>query len=321
MKKIFIASIVFLVIAGISTTVLSEEIVHTVKKGDTLWDISIMYLKTPWNWPIVWANNKDVTNPHLIYPGDKIIIRKNEKGAEIVIVRDTKSSPDVYTPEQFIQQKEKTLVVSPEYSSLIYSSTPIKGLGEFLDKEDSGGFATFGDTILVKMTTPMKPGEGFALVSMERKIKDKFKVMGFFYRIAAIAKIEDVQGDIARCKIIYAIQEVKKGDIAYTLQEIKPLTLNLSFPQIKEPAKVIDLYGGITKISAYDVVFVNAGTIQGVTPGSVLSIYEPTSPYESVDEYRGMALVIKTLENSSMGIVLEARAEIEKHFMVKGTEK
>ena len=43
---------------------------YVVKKGDTLWDISAMYLKEPWFWPEIWYVNPNIANPHLIFPGD-----------------------------------------------------------------------------------------------------------------------------------------------------------------------------------------------------------------------------------------------------------
>ena len=53
---------------------------YTVKKGDTLWDISQRFNDTPWQWPELWKENKQLPNPHWIYPGERIrLYLKGEK--------------------------------------------------------------------------------------------------------------------------------------------------------------------------------------------------------------------------------------------------
>lgn len=46
--------------------------VHTVERGDTLWDLSQKYLGSPWYWPKVWSYNPEIANPHWIYPGNNV---------------------------------------------------------------------------------------------------------------------------------------------------------------------------------------------------------------------------------------------------------
>jgi hypothetical protein len=52
--------------------------VHTVKPGDTLWDVSNAYLGTAWVWPSVWKENREIENPHRIEPGDRLWISSTE---------------------------------------------------------------------------------------------------------------------------------------------------------------------------------------------------------------------------------------------------
>ena len=49
-----------------------EPTIYVIKKGDTLWGLSERFIKDPKFWPNMWAKNRQITNPHLIYPGQKI---------------------------------------------------------------------------------------------------------------------------------------------------------------------------------------------------------------------------------------------------------
>jgi nucleoid-associated protein YgaU len=51
---------------------------YIVKKGDTLWDISERFTGNPFNYPRIAGENL-IENPDLIYPEQKIIIKKKEK--------------------------------------------------------------------------------------------------------------------------------------------------------------------------------------------------------------------------------------------------
>ncbi len=74
---------------------------YTIKSGDTLWAISGLYLKQPWRWPELWGMNlNDIRNPHLIYPGQVLVLDKSSgravlraRGAEAGGLQTVKVSP------------------------------------------------------------------------------------------------------------------------------------------------------------------------------------------------------------------------------------
>lgn len=60
---------------------------HIIVRGDTLWDLSNQYLANPFLWPQLWDANRYITDPHLIYPGDPLVI------PELDVVRTAEGEP------------------------------------------------------------------------------------------------------------------------------------------------------------------------------------------------------------------------------------
>jgi LysM repeat protein len=72
----------------------ADEVIHVVKKGDTLWDLAKAYLKDPFKWPEVFKRNTDIVeNPHWIYPGETIRIPSSEVKPEVLARITTKPAP------------------------------------------------------------------------------------------------------------------------------------------------------------------------------------------------------------------------------------
>ncbi len=101
--------------AGVSLSELAPNAPdsHTVKRGDTLWAISKIFLKSPWRWPELWGMNmEDIKNPHRIYPGQVLYLDKSGGRARL----STRRPGDSDTP---------TVRVSPRIRSESLSESAI----------------------------------------------------------------------------------------------------------------------------------------------------------------------------------------------------
>src|SRR5215813_5694771 len=76
---------------GRGDSVVTPGQVHSVVRGDTLWDLSQTYLGSPWYWPKVWSYNPEIANPHWIYPGNRV--RFFPSGEEVPARVEVASAP------------------------------------------------------------------------------------------------------------------------------------------------------------------------------------------------------------------------------------
>lgn len=72
----------------------SAPTTYVVVKGDTLWDISAVFLEQPWLWPKLWRLNPEISNPHLIYPGDVLRLVYDENGEPMLVVNQPETTDD-----------------------------------------------------------------------------------------------------------------------------------------------------------------------------------------------------------------------------------
>ena len=96
---------------------------YIVKNGDTLWDISGIFLKQPWLWPKLWRLHPDINNPHLIYPGDELRLVFDEKGQPMLV----RGKPELkWSPRARMQLKDQSAI----------STLPLKVIAPYI-KYDS----------------------------------------------------------------------------------------------------------------------------------------------------------------------------------------
>lgn len=255
--------------------------VYVVQKGDTLWDISNMYLDKPWLWPELWRNNVHIVNPHLIYPGDELRLRYNEQGEAVLeMVRDTSKPTIKLSPEGRKTIKEKQpidvlpwSVIQPyiENDSLM-SQQDYDRLPHLLGNHEGAVRFSNGDLVLSRKARGNN--DDYRIIRQQNEIRDEFdNLLGIQIRHVADAHSlpSDVDGQVL-VKIEQANFEVKRGDKLMPEEEVDMDALVLEPADIQK-GKVVSSLQQHQLLGKYDVVIVNLGSNK-VSPGMVMGLYQ-----------------------------------------------
>lgn len=308
---------------------------YTVRQGDTLWGISGKYLHRPWLWPRLWnANRNTVRNPHLIYPGQVLVLtyvngqpRLSVEGGGIPTiklrpgVREISSGYGISTinvdfyrmfmqhPQIMDAQEARNaprLVAGPENRALF-------GLG---DRVYAANLPTSGDYLIYRI---------------DRELKDPDTRQPLGLRVVFVGKASTVPtfNTAAAANVAQALQiteqssEIRTGDYLLPFNG-KEVAFNMMPHAPEQPvrAKVIDVMDGISEAGAFSTITLNKGLNDGLDKGTVVALYTPsrvvgrgenstTIPSSEI----GLAMVYNAAANVSSAIVLESISNISVGYI------
>lgn len=301
---------------------------YVVVKGDTLWDISAMFLKEPWYWPEIWYVNPQIENPHLIYPGDVLTLVYVDGRPQLRLERGSgaaRLSPTVRTTDS-----DEAITAIP-YSAI----APFLRGGMVMDKDEADSLpyivalrdhliAGAGNEVYVSDIDDNTPlGTEFAVLRLDDKLKDPEtgEVLGYEVVYLGNAELRGT-GSPDTLFLTDSDREAMRGDKVRLVDLRLPLTF---FP--KAPAKAVDgsiisVVDGVALIGQYQMVIINRGAEDGLESGSVLSIWQRGKTVRDPnakgfgkkvtlpDNVAGTVMVVKAYEDVSYALVMEAVSEM-----------
>jgi len=298
---------------------------HVVVKGDTLWDISGKFLENPWQWPKLWANNPQIKNPHLIYPGNILYFSIVDGKPQLSLSKHDGIRPRIR--ESAIDQAIK-LIPTDAISQFLTSpkvvnATELESSPYVVEIAGEHLIAGAGDRVYVRsIPAPKSLGytiyrKGETYTSPESK-----EILGYEAKYIADTTIER-SGDPATLLITQSDSDVRRGDRLMVSNESE-LALNF-FPRPPEKpisGNIISVLDGVSQIGQHNIVVLDKGRVDGLEAGHTLDIYhrgrvviDPYSPETNAtvklpDEIAGLLMVFRPFERVSYALVLEATQAI-----------
>jgi hypothetical protein len=270
--------------------------VHTVTKGDTLWDLSQRYLGSPWYWPKVWSYNPDIANPHWIYPGN--LVRFFPAGDEVPTQVEVGNGPSPATAMEESIDGVDAMDAIPDESDEVQVSgkigyTPKEAVRlnhvSFVtakELEESGridsSFAesemlSYPDTAYVafKNRQAVKNGDRYVIFKTLTEVKHPITGANIGYMTEFLGTMRVIGGSekLVTAAIETTRDEVRRGDLVgpYGEQLHKNVAPRANDRDLKGYV-VTTTVPSLTLIGENQMIIVDKGSSDGVQPGNTFIV-------------------------------------------------
>ena len=269
---------------------------YTVKRGDTLWAISTIFLKSPWRWPELWGMNKtEIKNPHLIYPGQILYLDKSNGRARLSSQRGgigangletIKLSPRTRSsnlPDPSIPTLQNSLIEPFLSEPIIVEEATLQAAPRFVAAQEGRVFISEGDRAYARSSDGAglsiaagKPRD-FRVFRNATALKDPGtgEILGYEAQFVGRAKLirsESVNvmrgevlkaGEVAKTEIVPATfdivrskEEMRTGDRLLPEPPLELLTYTPRAPTSPVEARIVSVYGSAVANVAQNQVVV-----------------------------------------------------------------
>jgi hypothetical protein len=319
---------------GFPTSIPEGASYHIVERGDTLWDLASRFLGNPYLWPQIWDTNKYITDAHWIYPGDPVVLPQVAVVAEGAGTAPPVSGPEGVGGENLFKPgageagaaaalrpvTEEIQLQCAMYVASHREKEDLYVVGSELG-QDKVALAT-RDIVYLNHGSNygVKAGDMYSLQHYAYDVRHPMsgRKLGVKIETTGWLKVILVSENSAIGVIEQACADVHAGDYLKPFERVnvpmvvsRPAADRLTPPSGKVNEYVIDIQDDATVAGFGHFVAINAGTDDGVSPGSVFSIYRVM--YPSVPTPRnvvGEATVVAVRNRSAVAKITYSSQEV-----------
>lgn len=252
---------------------------YVVKRGDTLWDISKVFLREPWYWPEIWYVNPQIQNPHLIYPGDVLKLVYIEGQPRLTIAERGGEGVKRLSPDVRREPLSQAITAIPYEVIAGFAGRPSLLTKEQVEEapyvvamRDDHMIAGTGNEVYARGVGDAATESRFSVIHVEGKIKDPesndlLGYTGVYVGAGAVAR----SGDPAKLVLTESAREALQGDKLFPESLDVPADFVPHAPTSDVDAAVIAVRS-MTIMGQYNILALNRGTDAGLEPGHVLAV-------------------------------------------------